>query len=79
MQDEIVLKNKTLIYAYHFGKIQPEIVFTIILILNNLGFVTNNYKFKVLRNEKRKNKYFGFSLSKNMTNSKKQKPHISKD
>ena len=36
MQDEIVLKNKTLIFAIILEKIQPEIVFTIILILNNL-------------------------------------------
>ena len=36
MQDEIVLKNKTLIYAIILEKIHPEIVFTTILILNEM-------------------------------------------
>ena len=35
MQDEIVLKNKTLIFAIILEKIHPKIVFTIILILND--------------------------------------------
>ena len=35
MQDEIALKNKTLMFAIILEKIHPEIVFTTILILND--------------------------------------------